>query len=53
MTGTVQLKRSDPETEGIPSSAVLDFIQAVEQYSPEEITRLEEPYRFHPIIVHS
>jgi CubicO group peptidase (beta-lactamase class C family) len=31
MATVTQLKRSSPEAEGIPSSAVLDFIQAVEQ----------------------
>ncbi len=31
MARTTQLKRSNPEAEGIPSSAVLDFIRAVEQ----------------------
>jgi CubicO group peptidase (beta-lactamase class C family) len=33
MTSTTQLKRSSPEVEGIPSSAVLDFIRAVEQHT--------------------
>ena len=28
-----QLKRSNPEAEGISSSAVLDFIQAIEQHT--------------------
>ena len=32
MTSVTQLKRSSPEAEGIPSSAVLDFIRAVEQH---------------------
>jgi CubicO group peptidase (beta-lactamase class C family) len=32
MTTVTQLKRSSPEAEGIPSSAVLDFIRAVEQH---------------------
>ncbi|HEU0296567.1 MAG TPA: serine hydrolase, partial [Anaerolineales bacterium] len=31
MANVTQLKRSNPEAEGIPSSAVLDFIRAVEQ----------------------
>src|SRR6185295_1995968 len=33
MTSATRLKRTNPEAEGIPSSAVLDFIQAVEQHS--------------------
>jgi len=33
MTGTAQLNRTNPEAEGISSSAVLDFIQAVEQHT--------------------
>ena len=33
MTSGTQLKRSSPEAEGIPSSAVLDFIRAVEQHT--------------------
>ncbi len=33
MTNTALLKRSTPEAEGIPSSAVLDFVRAVEQHS--------------------
>src|SRR5512134_178377 len=33
MTPVTQLKRSSPEVEGIPSSAVLDFIQAVELHT--------------------
>ena len=32
MAGLTQLKRTNPEVEGIPSAAVLDFIQAVEQH---------------------
>jgi CubicO group peptidase (beta-lactamase class C family) len=32
MASTTQLKRSSPEAEGIPSSAVLEFIQAVEKH---------------------
>jgi CubicO group peptidase (beta-lactamase class C family) len=32
MTNVTQLKRSNPEAEGISSSAVLDFIRAVEQH---------------------
>jgi len=32
MASTTLLKRSTPEAEGIPSSAVLDFVQAVEQH---------------------
>jgi CubicO group peptidase (beta-lactamase class C family) len=32
MTSVTQLKRSSPEAEGIPSSAVLDFIRAVEKH---------------------
>ena len=31
MANVTQLKRSSPEAEGIPSTAVLDFIRAVEQ----------------------
>jgi CubicO group peptidase (beta-lactamase class C family) len=33
MADPVQLKRTHPEAEGIPSSAVLDFIQAVEEHT--------------------
>lgn len=33
MASTTQLKRSSPEAEGIPASAVLDFIRAVEQHT--------------------
>jgi CubicO group peptidase (beta-lactamase class C family) len=33
MTGVTQLKRSGPEAEGIYSSAVLEFIQALEQHT--------------------
>src|SRR5580693_8175557 len=33
MTSVTRLKRSGPEAEGISSSAVLEFIQAVEQHS--------------------
>ncbi|GHO64781.1 hypothetical protein KSC_036730 [Ktedonobacter sp. SOSP1-52] len=33
MASITQLKRSSPEAEGIPSSAVLDFIRAVEQHT--------------------
>jgi CubicO group peptidase (beta-lactamase class C family) len=33
MSNVMSLKRTSPEAEGIPSSAVLDFIQAVEQHS--------------------
>ncbi len=33
MASVTQLKRSSPEAEGIPSSAVLDFIRAVEQHT--------------------
>ncbi len=33
MASSAQLKRTNPEAEGIPSSAVLDFIQAVEQHT--------------------
>jgi CubicO group peptidase (beta-lactamase class C family) len=33
MASVTQLKRSSPEAEGIPSSAVLDFIGAVEQHT--------------------
>jgi CubicO group peptidase (beta-lactamase class C family) len=33
MTSATLLKRTNPEAEGIPSSAVLDFIQAVEQHT--------------------
>ncbi|MBV8969284.1 MAG: serine hydrolase, partial [Verrucomicrobia bacterium] len=32
MATTTQLKRTSPEVEGIPSSAVLDFIRALEQH---------------------
>lgn len=32
MASVTQLKRSSPEAEGIPSSAVLEFIGAVEQH---------------------
>jgi CubicO group peptidase (beta-lactamase class C family) len=32
MATVTQLKRSSPEVEGIPSSAVLDFIRAIEQH---------------------
>src|SRR6266496_4067179 len=32
MAGVTQLKRTNPEAEGIPSSAVLNFIQAIEQH---------------------
>jgi len=33
MGSTAQLKRTNPEAEGIPSSAILDFIQAVENHT--------------------
>jgi CubicO group peptidase (beta-lactamase class C family) len=33
MANVTQLKRSSPEAEGIPSTAVLDFIRAVEQHT--------------------
>jgi CubicO group peptidase (beta-lactamase class C family) len=33
MAGAVQLKRSNPEAEGISSSAVLNFIKAIEQHA--------------------
>jgi CubicO group peptidase (beta-lactamase class C family) len=33
MASVTQLKRSSPEAEGIPSSAVLDFIRALEHHS--------------------
>ncbi len=33
MASATLLKRTNPEAEGIPSSAVLDFIQAVEQHT--------------------
>src|SRR6266536_1203676 len=33
MAGVTQLKRRNPEAEGIPSSAVLNFIQAIEQHT--------------------
>jgi CubicO group peptidase (beta-lactamase class C family) len=33
MASVTQLKRTSPEAEGIPSAAVLDFIQAVEQHT--------------------
>jgi len=33
MAGVTQLKRTNPEAEGIPSSAVLNFIQAIEQHT--------------------
>ena len=33
MTSTTLLKRSSPEGEGIPSSAVLGFIEAIEQHA--------------------
>ncbi|GHO77475.1 hypothetical protein KSD_52460 [Ktedonobacter sp. SOSP1-85] len=33
MASITQLKRSSPEAEGIPSSAVLDFIRAIEQHT--------------------
>ena len=33
MPSITQLKRSNPEAEGIPSSAVLDFVRAVEQHT--------------------
>src|SRR6266487_3455774 len=33
MASVTQLKRSSPEAEGIPSSAVLDFIGAIEQHT--------------------
>jgi CubicO group peptidase (beta-lactamase class C family) len=33
MTGVPPLMRTDPEAEGIPSSAILDFINAVEQHT--------------------
>src|SRR5215218_10910823 len=33
MASVAQLKRSSPEAEGIPSSAILDFIRAVEQHT--------------------
>jgi CubicO group peptidase (beta-lactamase class C family) len=33
MANVTQLKRSSPEAEGIPSSAILDFIKAVEQHT--------------------
>lgn len=33
MASITQLKRSNPEAEGIPSSAVLDFIRAIEQHT--------------------
>ncbi|MFN8476141.1 MAG: serine hydrolase [Anaerolineae bacterium] len=32
MVSTIQLKRTSPEAEGIPSSAVLAFVQALEQH---------------------
>ncbi|GHO60284.1 serine hydrolase domain-containing protein [Ktedonobacter robiniae] len=33
MASITQLKRSSPEAEGLPSSAILDFIRAVEQHT--------------------
>ena len=33
MASIAQLKRSNPEAEGVPSSAVLDFVRAVEQHT--------------------
>src|SRR6266540_3887887 len=33
MTGGTRFKRSSPEAEGIPSSAILDFIREVEEHS--------------------
>ena len=33
MASVTQLMRTNPEAEGIPSSAVLDFIRAVEQHT--------------------
>src|ERR1700748_2891583 len=33
MASKTQLKRSSPEAEGIPSSAVLEFIQALEEHA--------------------
>ncbi|MBN1139678.1 MAG: serine hydrolase [Anaerolineae bacterium] len=33
MASTMQLKRSTPEAEGIPSAAVLEFVQALEQHT--------------------
>src|SRR5215218_6381609 len=33
MASVAQLKRSSPEAEGIPSSAILDFVRAVEQHT--------------------
>jgi CubicO group peptidase (beta-lactamase class C family) len=33
ITSLTQLKRTNPEAEGIPSSTILDFIQAVEQHT--------------------
>src|ERR1700752_4685337 len=33
MASVTQLMRTNPEAEGIPSSAVLDFIRAVEQHA--------------------
>jgi hypothetical protein len=33
MAGITQFKRTNPEAEGIPSSAILDFIKAIEQHA--------------------
>ncbi len=33
MTSPTQFKRTNPEAEGIPSAAVLDFVQAIEQHT--------------------
>jgi CubicO group peptidase (beta-lactamase class C family) len=41
MTGKTQLKRSNPEAEGISSSAVLDFVQAVEQHTSHPLDAVQ------------
>jgi CubicO group peptidase (beta-lactamase class C family) len=33
VASTIQLRRSNPEVEGIPSTAILDFVRAVEQHT--------------------
>src|SRR5690349_9507617 len=33
IAGVTQLKRTNPEAEGIPSSAILDFLKAIEQHT--------------------
>ena len=41
MAGETQLKRSNPEAEGIPSSAVVGFIQAVEQHASHPLDAVQ------------